>query len=176
MAIRGQSNIVTFLPTIINQLVLNEVFTTDTCFLTMDDEPISDMPPGTPYCLVKPGSFSNWDGSTDGGGIESMIIRGNFYTTLWFMNALDEPPTDTSALTDTVLGVYNTVNKMITALEMFDPVVANAGILAEPMRLKDLSEPTRDDKHQEWVSIVMKWEASIWQNVGTGMGCINTIG
>ena len=171
MSNRTQSTLLKFLPQIKTQLVLNSVFdNADMVNYSLDSDFIN-LPGGNCYCLITPLEFASWQRSTDGGGVMGMILVGRVVLTIWSLNALDFVPTDNSSLLDPVLGLYTKVDNCITALQMFDPVAPNN--LAEPMRLIDVSRPTRDPDHKDWVKVLITWECKIWQDVGQGDGCIN---
>ena len=166
MGIRAKSNIVDLLPNLKTQLVACGCFNDSTCYLSLDTEAL-EYPPGDIYCLITPQAFRNWDNPEAGGGLETMILVGRVMFTLWFMNALDEPPRDTTVLTDATLGVYNKIDDVLDCLELYDPCKTGTGngYLAEPMRLLDISQPKRDKDHQEWVSVQIVYEIKIWQLV-----------
>ena len=162
---RSKGHIVDFLKQIKGYLTAANVFNTSTCNLSLDTKAL-EYPPGDIYCLITPQDFVSWQPSTDGGGVESMILTGSLLFTVWFQNALDEPSRDTTVLTDSVLGVYDKIDDMVNVLQLLDNCHdTSLAYLAEPMRLIKIGSPLRDDKNKEWVKVDLLFEVKIWNLV-----------
>jgi hypothetical protein len=163
MTSRAKSNIVDLLPKFKAVLITANVFNDSTANLSLNTDRL-EFPPGDIYVLITPQRFNSYEGSTDGGGIESMILVGRICFTIWFLNAIDEPSRDTTVLTDATLGVYGKVDDVISALQLWDGCNGH-GYLAEPMRLTEMTQPIRSKDHNEWVSIQLFFETKIWNLV-----------
>lgn len=113
--------------------------------------------PSTEFCVISPGRQRAEQH-------ENFLIEGEVSLTLWNLVELDEAERGNSQLLDDTLGLLRKADEVTAALELHD-LESSAFLLAEPMRLKDQSEPKEDPENPEWLSITLtfeiRWEWSI---------------
>jgi hypothetical protein len=162
-AYRSQQNLYTVL-NLLKTYFSTTVFNDSTANLSLEPD-VLEYPPGDIYMLITPGSFNSWQGPVEGGGNYAMILEGSVKFTIWFMNSLDEVSRDAAAMTNSTLGVYEKIDQVVNAIQMYDPCISNNLYLAEPMRITTIGEPRRNEDHREWVSVAIDCELKIWNLV-----------
>lgn len=154
-----------FLSALQTQIINNNIFDSNCVQLSLEDD-ITQIPQGTPALSIKALAFNTlgWD---TGGGASDLAIRGNIRFKIMVLNTLDVPYSDQSVIssTDTTLGVYELVDKLIELLEMLDICDENGNTYCvEPMRFRSMDDAKRHKEFKDWVYIDVLFEVTICQN------------
>jgi hypothetical protein len=155
-----------FLTQISTAVINSGLFTSSCCQLSLWADADSQYPQGSPILAIIPNDFKSlgWDA---GGGIEDTAMRGQIEFKIIVMNVLDFIQTDDNVITSTdhTLGIYEIVDNLIALLQMYDVCNGTDSFLMEPMRILNVGKPQRSEKHPEYVSVSLKFEATICQKI-----------
>jgi hypothetical protein len=123
------------------------------------DQEIMARAPADQFIAIKPQEFPIDEGCVAGGGNDVLWVDGSWEITYFLRYAVDQSFADDQYLIDGILPKWS---KMITALQLFDPVDSSGvGYLAEPMRLAMggwRNMPTSHGKVATWGRLKSYWE------------------
>lgn len=149
------TNLATILQAVESQLISKGGFTNATCFMSLNPDQ-SLMQPSDQYIIVTPGPLTVDQRIVTGGNL--LYFTGSFFTTLWSRLALDQTTHDDSFLTDATYGALTTLNSVIGALHLFQPLDSSSNQeLDVPIRLSGVENYSRDFKGVGWGAIKCKW-------------------
>ncbi len=109
--------------------------------------------------MITPGRQEADLGITRGANNDSILyFKGEFHAYLYGRLDLDEYPRDTSYLTDANLGLLVTMRKVISALQLYQPIDQDQmALIAEPMRLMDIESFKKVAADYSWGVIKLKY-------------------
>lgn len=143
------------LTAIVDKLVASGGFTEREAFLTLEPQKIEYL--GGCYAAVTPNRINIDAGAVSGGGDEVMLVDLGVMIRLWANISLDEASRDTEALTSS-LGIYDKVECVIKALQLYAYCDNDGFGFAEPMRLLSTETSRRDPTRPEWLYVDMSWQ------------------
>ena len=105
--------------------------------------------------LIRLGSFRIDEGITFEAGRVATIIHRELFVTIRTKLAIDESEVDTQWVLHPTLGHFQIEDKVLDALQMFQPVDSSDNwLLTEPRKLISGPEPEKDEKSDEGVSVI----------------------
>lgn len=116
-------------------------------------------PPADRYAVLVLGPQRPDQGIIAGGGNTTPIFNGELGLILWNRLSLDQPQRDDAFVTDSSLGAWALMRRVLKSLQLFDPQNPSTDYyLTEPMRLSDSGWLTRPRKAQPgWGSVDCSW-------------------
>ena len=159
----AKGNIITLLTSMRDKLTDDGVFTTDECYISLEDH--IEFGPGGLYCLITPRPFRSYQPGVAGGSTEVTIVEGDVVLTLWSHYAADEAARDTEALTNTTLGVYTKIDDILDSLHMYLYCDGTDGKYAVPIRLDFIDTPKRSKDNPDWLYVMVVFKCQVWLNV-----------
>ena len=151
------------------QSIVDDSVVPDTCCQITTEERTLEYPQGQYIIMLIPGSIKPED--QGGEGENETIFVGSITFRLLSQNILDPATSDVVAMTDTdtTTGIYVLFQSLLQVIRFWDKCdeVGNT-YLIQPMRIgSGLSQPRRNEKHEQYVSADLMVEYKIC--VGKGI-------
>lgn len=163
MANSVASSFLTVLSAIRQQILNSGLYSPDQCFLSLHPDLVA-FPSNDRLCSIAPGGGQPMQDVVTGAGNIMMLIDCEVYITLWSRCALDEKNTDTSYLTDNVLGMLSQLDNLLQTLQLATLSDSTGNMVtAEPMRLQAWTQPKKLDTAPGWGALVSLWTVKYQQ-------------